>query len=82
MKAEDINTLKEMLREIVREEFDKREEKKQAACRHARSGTIDQVSGDLICDDCGKTLTEEDEDGSVDTPGQFLPESVRGRERL
>ena len=48
----------------VREEWARLEAEKQAACGHARSGTLrDQV---VICDDCGKALG--DDDGPADEP--------------
>ncbi len=53
---------KEQVLKLAREEWARLDEEKtlaeQAACGHARSGTI--RSGVVICDDCRKTLTLDD----------------------
>ena len=55
----------EVVREIVRDELARWEEKRQRKCDHARSGTLNE-NRDLICDDCGKTL--DDDDGPTPEP--------------
>lgn len=56
------------VRDVVGDELEQREDLRRAACGHARSGTLSE--GEMTCDDCGKVLGEDDEDGP--------PADVRG----
>lgn len=48
------DSVKDLLREVVREENEKLETEKQNACSHASSATlIDPKKGIVRCDDCG-----------------------------
>ena len=50
----DPDSIKGLLREVVREENEKLETEKQTACSHANSATlIDPKKGIIQCDDCG-----------------------------
>ena len=54
---EKANLTAEQIREIIREEIDKKEEEKQAECDHSRSGRlIDGEKGIVMCHDCGKLI--------------------------
>ena len=49
----DPDSVKDLLREVVREENDKIETEKQTACSHTNSATlIDPKKGIIRCDDC------------------------------
>ncbi|KKL60347.1 hypothetical protein LCGC14_2206210 [marine sediment metagenome] len=49
----DPGSVKDLLREIVSEEADKRETEKQTACNHRISATlIDPKNGIIRCDEC------------------------------
>ena len=61
----------EWIREIVRDELELLEKKKQLKCDHARSGTLNEDS-DLTCDDCGKLL-DEDDGPTPDARGGMYP---------
>jgi len=65
----------EWIREIVRDEFARLEEKKRQKCDHARSGTLDENS-DLTCDDCGKLLGNDD-GPTPDAKGELFPGRTR-----
>lgn len=49
----------EQVRRWARDEYRLARLEEQKACLHARSGTLHD-DGRLTCDQCGKTLTEED----------------------
>ena len=53
----------EQIRRWVRDEEEKIQLEKQAACSHARSGTL--YEGSIACDQCGKVITEDDMDGTL-----------------
>jgi hypothetical protein len=49
--------------DLLRRELDRREHEKQDLCEHFRSGTIRNTgvnSFDVVCDDCGKVMGEEE----------------------
>ena len=49
----------EEIRAFVRDEWSRLTSEKQALCKHARSGTL-QDSGNVTCDECGKIITADD----------------------
>lgn len=53
----------EEIRQWVRDEQRRIDEERQAACSHARSGTLSE--GVITCDQCGKVVTEDDMDGTL-----------------
>lgn len=58
------NASDERVRRIVREELNRRDQEKQARCRHAVSATQEGgllgAGGYLRCDDCGKIMGDEE----------------------
>ncbi len=53
----------ETMRKLLSEELDRRDKEKQDACNHFRSGTIQKTgenSFNVVCDDCGKTMGEDE----------------------
>ena len=54
-----MNATEKQIRAWVRDEQLRIEREKQALCRHARSGTL-QDGGDVTCDECGKIITADD----------------------
>ncbi len=59
-------TTKEQIKEWAREEWVRLDLEKtmqiQAACTHARSGTIKFKTSIVVCDDCKKELNSDDQD--------------------
>lgn len=49
------------IRQWAREEWDKKEAEKQAACPHLVSGTMREDG--VYCDSCGKSVDWRDEEG-------------------
>ena len=74
-------TTEKDIRGIIQEELDRREAEKQAACRHARSGTL---CGDVIvCDQCGLELDPMNPDygddlGASYASGRLIPADRQG----
>lgn len=51
------------LRQLLREELDRREKEKQDICNHRKSGTIRSLgenSFEVYCDECGKLMGEHE----------------------
>ena len=61
----------EQVRQLLREELDRRELEKQKKCNHRASGTIN-IDLTIECNQCGKVLGEEDRDNKNFSPSAPL----------